>query len=505
MNDKIEEIKNFSEGINLLYVEDNVGLAENMEKLLRRMFDNIIIAHDGKDGLKEYFKSRPKIVITDINMPNMNGFQMIKKIRALELEAKIIVISAHDEKKHLHTAINLGVFRYLHKPAKILDLVEAIFDTVMFIQREEDNRIFFNQLHTIFDNQNNIIAMMNKDTFTLTNQRFYEFFGVESLEDFISKNNNLDKLLLEHKDFLYSTSSSVWYKTAVENPGKLFHTKIQNHKGQKRHLILKLREIPEKEDNYILSFDDVTELNLMALFDLDSAKSDATLDSKMSVMTLLKVIKDNSSKVKIHNFYKGLTIVNPAVITEISDEDVTLKTVNAQIKIVQISQFMTLSSEVFPKNVICKSIKNIDSDNQAIVIDEMSFTSKSVLDREYIRLQSGPEHSCSLFFKKIKLHGESKIVDISEVSVKVAIDSLPAAIIVNSKVKVSINLKTQGRAIIFTVEATVFRIEKEKRNYNLILLYELNAEYKEEIKRYLANRQMELIREFKSIDVNSST
>jgi len=149
----------------------------------------------------------------------------------------------------------------------------------------------------------------------------------EEFLDFLrNKCNTLqqNKILLEHKEFLYSTPLSDWIDIAIKNPGKLFHTKMKNHKGQKRHLILKVREIPEKKDYYILSFDDVTELNLMALFDVDAAKSDAIHQDKASVLSLLQVIKNNSSKIKIHNFYKGLTIINFGVITEIKDDEFTL-------------------------------------------------------------------------------------------------------------------------------------------------------------------------------------
>lgn len=75
---------------------------------------------------------------------------------------------------------------------------------------------------------------------------------------------------------------------------------------------MKLRKIPEKKDYYILSFDDVPELNLMSLFDSDAARDDENSLDKMAILTLLQVVKDNSSEVKVHNFYKGLTIVNPA-------------------------------------------------------------------------------------------------------------------------------------------------------------------------------------------------
>lgn len=503
MKDMIETIKTLSNNIGVLYVEDNLGLSKNVETLLLRVFKSVYIANDGEEGYREFLKNRPKIVITDINMPGMNGFEMVKKIKETESDCKIIILSAYDEKSHLHTAINLGVFSYLNKPAKAPELISTLHDAVLSIHKEDNSRIFLTQLQNIFNYQNNIVIMMRKNKFVLVNKRFNEFFGVENIDEFNEKYSDINKLLLEHKEFLHTTPSSTWINTAIQNQGKLYHTKMQNNKGEKRHLILKLRNIPEKEGHYILSFDDVTELNLMSLFDSNATRDDESAKDKMAILTLLQVVKDNSSEVKIHNFYKGLTIVNPAVITEINEEKFTLKTVNTQLKIVQITRFMTITSEIFPKDVLCKSVKSIDSDNQIIVIDDVSFLSRSAADRKYTRLEPDADHGCTLYFKNIKFPGESTVVDISEVSAKLKTNALPAGIEIGIKIKVVISLKLKGRLITLSTLGSVYRIEENKRDYNIVVLYELNQNNLNDIKAYLSNRQIELIREFKSIDVNS--
>lgn len=151
MQQIIEEIKQLSGNMNLLYVEDNDGLRVNVEKLLGRIFGNVITAENGEDGYNAFVKFKPNILITDINMPKMNGFDMIKKIKASEPECKIIILSAYDDKEYLHSAINLGIFRYLSKPAKVPELVQAIYDSVIDIHKEENRRLFFSQIQTIFN------------------------------------------------------------------------------------------------------------------------------------------------------------------------------------------------------------------------------------------------------------------------------------------------------------------------------------------------------------------
>lgn len=136
----------------------------------------------------------------------------------------------------------------------------------------------FNMIKKIktLDHECKVIAMIKDRDFIPPKQRFLEFFGVNTIDE-----------------FLYTTSSSShWYEKVVEYPETLFRTKIQNFHGENRYLILKLREVAQKEKHCILSFDDMTELNLMALYDGDTAKNDLILKDKKFVLSMLDVIKN---------------------------------------------------------------------------------------------------------------------------------------------------------------------------------------------------------------------
>lgn len=314
MKEELQVIKDMAKDIALLYVEDNVGLRTNMEKLLSKIFDNIILAEDGETGYKSFVKFKPQIIITDINMPNMHGFKMIHKINFTEPNCKVIILSAYDEKQHLHTAIDLGVFRYLHKPAKTPELILAIYDALKAINEDENRRLFYSQMSSIFNYQNNIVVMMHEGEFVLCNQRFLEFFEVDDLEDFKEKHADINDLLLEHKEFLYSLPEQTWYDVVANNPQKLFHTKVNNSKGEPRHLILKSRIIPEKENHYVLSFDDITELNLMSLFDSETAKNDMSLlleygIPKSAIKKMEQYIADDLDENDVINLIKSSNIM----------------------------------------------------------------------------------------------------------------------------------------------------------------------------------------------------
>ena len=501
MNPVLKKLKVASQNITLLYVEDNEGLRKNMLELFERILDNVIVAQDGEEGYAAFLKSSPQIIVTDLNMPKLNGFKMIRKIKALEPNSKVIILSAFDEKKQLYKAIELGVFRYLHKPAKAMELLQTIQEAVVAIEQDKYRELFVTQLQTIFNYQNSIVIMIENGKIILSNKRFLEFFSVSDLENFYDKYQDISQLLLEHNDFLFSTTSQSWMQIISKNTNKLFHTKLKGPDEKMHHLILKAREVPQKENTYVLSFEDVTELNLMPLFDNTAPQDDLHQDDKKAIMHFMNIIKDNDAKVKIHNFYRGLTIVNPAVITNITEDEVTFQTAFAELKIVHITKFMSISSEIFPQSVICKSIKEVDFDKQTITIDSMIFASKSSTDRKYARLEPEEEHSCSFFYKDIKFVGEVRIVDLSEVSVKLEFNALPPGIAIDNKVKISMNLNVESKILSLVTDATILRIEENSRTFNVIVLFTLKEKELAKIKNYLIKRQMILIREFKTIGI----
>lgn len=336
---------------------------------------------------------------------------------------------------------------------------------------------------------------------TLVNHRFLDFFDVESIEDFFEKGHTFESLLQEHNDFLYTTKEKTWYKEICENPGKLFHTKIKNHQNENRHLILKARKVPNKKDHFVLSFDDVTELNLMKLFDKDSAEGDIALQDKQEVIKMMKIVLDNSAEVKVHNFYRGLTITNPAVVTKADDDLTVLKTSYSQLKIVQLVKNTVLSSEVFPTPVLIKTIDKVDFDKQTISFSQMQFLARSATDRKNIRLEPEKDHKVSLFFNDRKFTTETKIIDVSITSVKIEVGALPPGVETDVELNLAIVLPTGAQPLVINTSAKLYRIDEHTRSYDLTLIYELHEQALEKLKTYMSRRQMTLIREFKSLDL----
>lgn len=120
----------FTKNIKLLYVEDNDELREAVLEILKYYFNNITTAENGKDGLEFYEnhhsskKTYFDIVISDIKMPHMDGVEMCKKIKDINPNQIIVLLTAHDSNEYLTDAINIGVDKFIIKP--IVDANEFI-------------------------------------------------------------------------------------------------------------------------------------------------------------------------------------------------------------------------------------------------------------------------------------------------------------------------------------------------------------------------------------------
>ena len=498
MNDIVKQLTALGQDINILYIEDNKGLRESIVGLLTKIFPHLLYAENGEIGLDFYYKHTPDIVLTDIKMPGLSGLDLSKQIKQDNNDVRIIFLSAFDDKEYLHEAIDIGAFKYLSKPTKVPLLITTLHEAVLSINKERNKRIFENQLTDIFNYQNNLLMMLNGTEPIVVNRQFLDFFGVKTLDEFVDIHKGLGELLLEHQGFLYPTAESGWFEIALENPGKLFHTKVHNHHKEARHLIMKLRVIPEKQNLVILSFDDITDLNLMMIFDGNATKHDQKLHDCTAVRKLLHVVKENASEVKLHNFYRGLTIVNNAVLVSMDDQKVVLKTSHSQLKAIKLAKNIIITSELFPFSVLCNAANSIDFDQQTVTFSEMHFVQESANQRANIRLEPDQErHSVSLFINEIKFFGNIRILDISICSVKIEMDALPASLSVGEISKIVIVLETDKQPLNLTLSGTVYRIDNFYRSFHVVFLFELSSTYHDKLLDYIAKRQMELIREFK--------
>jgi CheY-like chemotaxis protein len=472
----LHALKAVAGDITLLYVEDNEGMRQKVSSLLGKFFGNVLVASDGKEGLELYRQNHPKIVVTDIKMPGLNGLEMARSIKNMDASAKVIITSAFDEREFLLESIDIGVFNYLKKPFSVDDMSSVMLRAVESIEHDENRDLFSVYMHDILNYQSNLLLLMHDEKPLFANQAFLDFFGVDTVEAFVGKYGDVGSVFEEHKGFLYNQEGVSWFENAGLNPDKLFHVKMRDRKKESCHYILKLHPIPDKADHYILSLNDVTELKLLGLFDEKAARHDEELKKRTNVFNMFDVVRQNSAKIKVLNFYKGLTIANDAVVVEVTGEDVTIKTNFMQQKAIQFQKNLVVASEAFPMDIACEEIINVDFEGQTVKFGSAVFTERSPSARKNVRVVPEESHTVSLFYMERKYFGETRIADLSVSAVKIELDALPAGLEPGEEVIVDMVLPSTKAPLIVNCSAKVFRVDRNRYSYHIVLIMEPGAD-----------------------------
>ena len=100
----------------VLYVEDDPQAREELLEVLKRRVGKVFAGENGKQGLELYLDHEPDIVIADLYMPEMDGLEMIRQIRAAGHAPEVIVTSAVEDANTIIGAIDAGVTKYILKP-----------------------------------------------------------------------------------------------------------------------------------------------------------------------------------------------------------------------------------------------------------------------------------------------------------------------------------------------------------------------------------------------------
>ncbi len=119
-------MKKIPENTRILLVEDEKNLVRIiLDTLVQEGFE-IEVAYNGNEGLLKFHEIRPHIIVTDIMMPRMDGFEMVKRIRETDRNTPILFLSARSETDDVVTGFELGCNDYLKKPFGIAELIVRI-------------------------------------------------------------------------------------------------------------------------------------------------------------------------------------------------------------------------------------------------------------------------------------------------------------------------------------------------------------------------------------------
>ena len=112
--------------MNILLVEDEVSLAMIVKDALEEEGYEVAIARDGLEGLEQYFREQPALIIADVMMPELDGFEMVRRIRRMDKEVPVLFLSARSSVDDIVFGFGLGANDYLRKPFSLRELIARV-------------------------------------------------------------------------------------------------------------------------------------------------------------------------------------------------------------------------------------------------------------------------------------------------------------------------------------------------------------------------------------------
>jgi CheY-like chemotaxis protein len=125
----------------LLYVEDNPANLELVEQIIARHSNiQLLTAVDGRSGIEIAGASQPDVILMDINLPGINGFEALKILRSDPVTAHIplVALSANAMPRDIEKGLEAGFYRYITKPIKVKELLDTVNEALEFAGHKAD-------------------------------------------------------------------------------------------------------------------------------------------------------------------------------------------------------------------------------------------------------------------------------------------------------------------------------------------------------------------------------
>jgi len=270
--------KDFLKSVNILYVEDEDDVRILTSNILDKFLNNIVQATNGQEGLDLFKKHneeqseefRIDLVVTDINMPKMNGLDMIEKIHELDYSMPSIITTAHSDASFLKQAIDSRVRGYVTKPLKMDKLIDTIaiaaepkylkdklesLNKQLSIEVEEKTL----ELRSILDSQENMILVVNKNKISSANKRFLSFFNLDSIDKFKDEYKCINGFFIQKDNYFHATSDD-WLNEIMKLEDMKRLVRMKNSEDEERIFRVDVKTFFYESKHYVVSFTDITEL-----------------------------------------------------------------------------------------------------------------------------------------------------------------------------------------------------------------------------------------------------
>ncbi len=114
--------------MNVLIAEDHIITARLLKVMLskQKAFKTVQVANNGKDAMKIIENDKVDVLLLDLELPYLSGFEIMDKIRSISNDTKVLVLSGHEEQKYKDRSLGLGASGFLTKNVAMKNIVSGI-------------------------------------------------------------------------------------------------------------------------------------------------------------------------------------------------------------------------------------------------------------------------------------------------------------------------------------------------------------------------------------------
>lgn len=172
-------LEEYKKTFNILYIEDDKALVHKIKLILQKNFKSVFVASNGEEALKIFKSNNINLIISDINMPIIDGLTFLKNLRKINTDISFIFLTAKQEVNTIIDAIEYNISGYILKPIDLNNFLCIINKTIekeykKYINLQEkyllkiDNTFSWNkQTRTLLKNDVSIVKLTKKELLLL--------------------------------------------------------------------------------------------------------------------------------------------------------------------------------------------------------------------------------------------------------------------------------------------------------------------------------------------------
>lgn len=273
----LHDLMELGKELKVLYVEDDENLRLETTKIIERIFDKVDVASDGVEGFNAFTSSHYDLVITDIEMPMVNGIEMSKNIRAIDKNTPIVIVSAYSNTDYFMDAIAIGIDYYILKPIKMPRLIDTLFAAVkrvtdkkiadLYRQNEIQKKVqkaSQDMLAEITNVSPNPTIVYTDGSISFMNRAFQELFEDDDLKklvanekylwSFLNEKISIDSVIHNEHDFIEQLD-------AFESKGNKHKISLRTKNGRKIFFVFRNPlKFEGTQNSAVYTFNDITVL-----------------------------------------------------------------------------------------------------------------------------------------------------------------------------------------------------------------------------------------------------